>query len=99
MWDLDNVIEIHVEPLIINVGEDSSTSEWDDESDLETGARKAEIRETGQLTNDKTPGNDCISSELLKTDLGFDLQNSADTVRTNLGSRADSLRLEERRWC
>ncbi|KAF2882438.1 hypothetical protein ILUMI_23720 [Ignelater luminosus] len=34
MWDLDNVIEIHVEPLIINVGEDSSTSEWDDESDF-----------------------------------------------------------------
>ncbi|KAF2888189.1 hypothetical protein ILUMI_17984 [Ignelater luminosus] len=33
MWDLDNVIEIHVEPLIINVGEDSSTSEWDDESE------------------------------------------------------------------
>ncbi|KAF2890818.1 hypothetical protein ILUMI_15355, partial [Ignelater luminosus] len=32
-WDLDNVIEIHVEPLIINVGEDSSTSEWDDESE------------------------------------------------------------------
>ncbi|KAF2889637.1 hypothetical protein ILUMI_16536 [Ignelater luminosus] len=33
MWDLDNVIEIHVEPLIINVREDSSTSEWDDESE------------------------------------------------------------------
>ncbi|KAF2886580.1 hypothetical protein ILUMI_19592, partial [Ignelater luminosus] len=33
MWDLDNVIEIHVEPLIINVGKDSSTSEWDDESE------------------------------------------------------------------
>ncbi|KAF2901916.1 hypothetical protein ILUMI_04272 [Ignelater luminosus] len=33
MWDLDNIIEIHVKPLIINVGEDSSTSEWDDESE------------------------------------------------------------------
>ncbi|KAF2881628.1 hypothetical protein ILUMI_24540 [Ignelater luminosus] len=33
LWDLDNVIEIHVKPLIINVGEDSSTSKWDDKSE------------------------------------------------------------------